>query len=61
VKDLTDYPEEDRAAVARHLREYAIRLDAADREDPERGYGNRAAILERLADEVDPGAEVSDG
>jgi len=49
-----DFPEEDRRAEAQFLRECAVRLDAAEREDPGRGYGNRAEIKRLLAEELEP-------
>jgi hypothetical protein len=51
---ITDYPDEDRRAEAQFLRECATRMDAAEREDPGRGYARRAEIKRLLAAEVEP-------
>ncbi|MFA9460902.1 hypothetical protein [Thiohalorhabdus methylotrophus] len=52
--DITEYPDEDRQAVAEFLRAEAIRLNRASLEEGSEAFGNRAEMLRHLADEVEP-------
>ena len=54
MSDITDYPVEDREAVAGYLRDRATKMNRAHQEDGAAYLGRRAEMLERLADEVEP-------
>jgi len=54
MNDVTDYPEEDRQAVATELRLQSARLSRAYQENGDGHVLRRADILEHLAREVEP-------
>jgi hypothetical protein len=52
--DTTDYPDEDRQAVAGYLRDRARRMNCHYQEHQVELIRRRAELLERLAAEVEP-------